>query len=114
VILFNIRSRPFCPAAVCRYLTPAGKAGCTFLPLHERLEELRLIIEGLKVTSRVCFDHGMNSWTNNHGGLLFFQDGEVCKFREEKQIVSDLIREGLRVAQSRHVDIQKRIAMGSL
>ena len=72
------------------------------------------MIEGLNVTSRVCFDHGMNSWTNSRGGLLFHQDYEGYKFPEEKTLVLELIREGLSVGESQHFDIKELIAMGSL
>lgn len=109
-----IRSRPFVPRRGTPIFDDCEQGRLHISSPHERLEELRLMIEGLNVTSRVCFDHGMNSWTNNHGGLLFRQDYEGYQFPEEKHIVVELIREGLRVAESRHVDIQKLIAMGSL
>ena len=58
------------------------------------------MIEVLDVTSRVCFDHAMNSWTNRHGGLLFHQDYEGYKFPEEKPLVLELIREGISINES--------------
>ena len=70
------------------------------------------MIEGLNVTSRVCFDHQMNSWTNRHGGLLFHHEG--YKFPEEKPFVLELIREGLSIDESRHIDVKDLIAMKSL
>jgi radical SAM superfamily enzyme YgiQ (UPF0313 family) len=109
-----IRSRPFVP----RYGTPIfedyeqGRLRLT--SPHERLEELGVMIEGLNVTSRVCFDHNMNSWTNKHGGLLFHQDYEGYKFPEEKPLVLELIREGLSIDESNHINVKDLIAMKSL
>jgi len=109
-----IRSRPFVP----RYGTPIfddyEQGRLHVSSPHERLEELRVMIEALDVTSRVCFDHSMNSWTSNRGGLLFHQEYEGYKFPEEKPLVLNLIREGLSVDESRHIDVKELIAMGSL
>jgi hypothetical protein len=72
------------------------------------------MIEGLNVTSRVCFDHQMNSWSNRQGGLLFHQDYEGYKFPEEKPLVLELISEGLSLDESRHINVKDLIAMNSL
>ena len=66
---------------------------------HQRLEELALMIGSLEVTSRVCFDHAMNSWTDRRGGLLFRQDYEGYQFPEEKPLLLERIGEGLAVDQ---------------
>ncbi|MCG6535981.1 MAG: radical SAM protein [Syntrophales bacterium LBB04] len=109
-----IRSRPFIPRHGTPIFDDYEQGRLTVSSPHERLEELRVMIEGLNVTSRVCFDHNMNAWTNSRGGLLFHQDYEGYKFPEEKSIVLDLIRDGLSVDESRHVDIKELIAMRSL
>jgi hypothetical protein len=70
---------------------------------HERLREIRLLIEGLAVNSHVCFDHFTNSWRNRSGGILFRQDYEGYRFPAEKQMVLDLIEEGLAMDESSHV-----------
>jgi len=72
------------------------------------------MIENLNVTSHVCFDHNMNAWTNRQGGLLFSQSYEGYAFPEEKPHVLELIREGLSVEESRHINIKELIALGSL
>ena len=82
--------------------------------VHERLEELRVMIEMLNVTGRICFDHNMNSWTGRNGGMLFQMDYDGYKFPEEKPHVLELIREGLSVDESRHVNVKDLIAMESL
>jgi len=90
-----IRSRPFVPSPRTPIYAELEQGRLKVSSRHERLEELRVTIEGLEVTSRVCFDHMMNSWKNRYGGLLFHQDYEGYKFPEEKQRVLELIQEGL-------------------
>ena len=109
-----IRSRPFVPRPGTEIFEDYKQGRLHISSPHERLEELRVMIENLNVTSRVCFDHNMNSWTNLSGGLLFHMDYEGYKFPEEKPQVLALIREGLSVDESRHIDIKELMAMGSL
>lgn len=109
-----IRSRPFVPRQGTEIFDDYEQGRLHISSPHERLQELQVMIENLNVTSRVCFDHNMNSWTNRQGGLLFHMDYEGYKFPEEKAQVLDLIREGLAVDESRHIDIKELIAMGSL
>lgn len=109
-----IRSRPFVPRQGTEIFEDYEQGRLHISSPHERLEELRVMIEKLKVTSRVCFDHNMNSWTNRQGGLLFHMDYEGYKFPEEKPHVLELIREGLSVDEARHINIKELIAMGSL
>ena len=109
-----IRSRPFVPRQGTEIFEDYEQGRLHISSPHERLQELNVMIENLQVTSRVCFDHNMNSWSNKNGGLLFSQSYEGYKFPEEKQVVLDLIREGLSIHESRHIDIKELIAMGSL
>lgn len=109
-----IRSRPFVPRQGTEIFEDYEQGRLHISSPHERLEELRVMIEQLNVTSRVCFDHNMNSWTNRQGGLLFHMDYEGYKFPEEKPHVLELIREGLSVDEDRHINIKELIAMGSL
>lgn len=109
-----IRSRPFVPRPGTPIFAEYEQGRLHISSPHERLEELRVMIEGLNVASRVCFDHQMNSWSNRLGGLLFHQDYEGYKFPEEKPLVLELIREGLSIDESRHVNVKDLIALGSL
>ena len=61
-----------------------------FAPLsrYEVLAEIGALIEGLDVTSRVCFDHHANP-------PIFRQDWEGYKFPEEKAAVLELIERAL-------------------
>jgi radical SAM superfamily enzyme YgiQ (UPF0313 family) len=90
-----IRSRPFrlWPG------TPLNQAAMEnqFKPLSpsEQLQELKLTMETLNVTSKVCFDHAGNYWKNRRGGYLFSHSYEGYRFPDEKERVLALIDEGL-------------------
>jgi radical SAM superfamily enzyme YgiQ (UPF0313 family) len=109
-----IRSRPFIP----RQGTPIYeeyKAGRLHLSSpHERLEELQLMISGLEVTSKVCFDHIMNAWSDRWMKALFTQDYEGYPFPQEKGQVLERIAEGLAVPESHHTHVEDLMAIGSL
>ncbi len=109
-----IRSRPFVPRQGTAIFEDYEGGRLHVSSPHERLEELRVMIEMLNVTGRICFDHNMNSWTGRNGGMLFQMDYDGYKFPEEKPHVLELIREGLSVDESRHINVKELIAMGSL
>lgn len=71
---------------------------------HERLEEIKTIVESLSVSSKLCFDHRMNGWRNKSGRSLFKKSYEGYKLPEEKDRVLGLIEEGLEVDESVHLD----------
>ena len=71
------------------------------LSADDQLTELKLMMEHLTVTSKVCFDHVGNYWQNGHGELLFSQSYEGYKFPEEKTRVLELIDEGLAAGNKR-------------
>ena len=108
------RMRPFVPRPQTPLFEEYQKGELHLSSPHERLRELRTMIEGLDVTSRVCFDHFINSWRKNSGELLFTQDYEGYKFPEEKERVLELIEEGLRVEESMHIDAKDMVAMPQL
>jgi len=92
-----VRSRPFraWPGTPLAQETAAGSF--EMLTPTEQLRELRLTIQGLEITGRVCFDHVGNSWKDPHGRLLFSHSYQGYPFPEEKQTVLNRIDEGLRV-----------------
>ncbi|MDD5095669.1 MAG: radical SAM protein [Dehalococcoidia bacterium] len=106
-----IRLRPFIP----NIRTPLGieyqKGNFDLSSPHERLRELRMMTGDLYVTSHVCFDHFMNSWRTESGGVLFKQDYEGYQFPEEKPRVLELIEEGLRVNEAIHIHAKALAAM---
>jgi radical SAM superfamily enzyme YgiQ (UPF0313 family) len=90
-----IRSRPFYPAPGTPMYQEAEAGVYQALTPHEQMRELKLMMEELNVTSRVCFDHAGNYWIDRRGRLLFTHDYEGYQFPEEKQKVLDRIEEGL-------------------
>ena len=90
-----IRSRPFRSWPGTPLHQAVRKREFSLLTPQEQLQELKLTMETLEVSSRVCFDHAGNYWKNRRGGYLFSHGYEGYKFPEEKQRVLDLIDEGL-------------------
>jgi radical SAM superfamily enzyme YgiQ (UPF0313 family) len=83
---------------------------------HERLRELKMLVENLNVTSRLCFDHFLNAWytdgSRQHN--LFRQDYDGYKLPEEKERVLELIEEGLRADESIHMHVEEMINLKHL
>jgi radical SAM superfamily enzyme YgiQ (UPF0313 family) len=90
-----IRSRPFYPIPGTPIQEQISSGKFQQLSADEQLTELKLMMEHLNVTSKVCFDHAGNYWHNRHGGLLLSQSYEGYKFPAEKPRVLELIDEGL-------------------
>jgi radical SAM superfamily enzyme YgiQ (UPF0313 family) len=109
-----IRSRPLVPRPGTPLFDDVMQGRMHLSSPHERLQELSRMIEGLEVTSRVCFDHAMNAWVDHRGGHLFRQDYEGYRFPDEKPLVLERIKEGLEVEESRHVHVRKLMEVQSL
>ena len=109
-----IRSRPLVPRQGTPLYEEFAEGRLHLSSPHERLQELALMIAGLEVTSKVCFDHAMNSWADRRGGLLFRQDYEGYQFPEEKPLLLERIREGLAIDESMHVHARRLMAAQSL
>lgn len=71
---------------------------------HERLKEVKMMVENLDISGKLCFDHRMNSWRSKTGGPLFDMSYEGYELPDEKDLVIDLIEEGLDADESLHVD----------
>ena len=96
-----IRSRPFRAWPGTPMAREAAEQAFEMLTPAQQLRELRLTMQALSVTGRVCFDHAGNYWKNRRGGLLFTHSYEGYQFPQEKQTVLDLIDDGL-AAGNRH------------
>lgn len=92
-----IRSRPLSPSPGSPLFETCSKGGFHLLTPREQLIELKVMMEGLNVSSKVCFDHAGNYWRGQHGGLLFTQSYEGYRFPDEKPRVLKLIEEGIEV-----------------
>ena len=112
-----IRSRPFTPLPGTPLLDAYEKNEMELLSPHECLEEMKIMVNGLDVTSRICFDHFRNpayrTGTENLIHLLK-QDYDGYKLPEEKGIVLDLIEEGLGISEERFLQPEDFIRLGSL
>jgi hypothetical protein len=96
-----IRSRPFFPSPGTPIYDDYEKGELTLLSPREQLIELKMMIEALDVTSRVCFDHDGNYWIDSRGGRLFSLNYEGYRFPEQKSQVLELIEDGIAVQKGR-------------
>lgn len=94
-----IRSRPFFPLPGSPLYEAYSRGELQVLSPRDQLMELKVTMEGLDVSSKVCFDHAGNYWRGKRGGLLFNQSYEGYKFPENKERVLELIQEGMGVSQ---------------
>ncbi len=92
-----IRSRPFFPSPGSPLFETHREGEFHLLTPREELIELKVMMEELNVTSKVCFDHASNCWRGQHGGLLFSHSYEGYRFPDEKSQILKLIDEGIEV-----------------
>ena len=90
-----IRSRPFTPSPGTPIHDEYQQGTLTLLTALEQLEELKLMVSELDVTSKLCFDHAGNYWTDMNGKLLFTHSYEGYKMPDEKTKVLELIEKGI-------------------
>jgi radical SAM superfamily enzyme YgiQ (UPF0313 family) len=109
-----IRLRPFIPRTGTPLFDEYIRGEFRITSPHERLREIKTMVEALTITSHLCFDHMMNGWRKESGELLFMQDYEGYKLPEEKGRVLELIEEGLRVSESIHIDAEDMVALPCL
>ncbi len=103
-----IRLRPFMPSSRTPLLEEYRKGEFELVSPHESLREIKLMIENLQVTSRVCFDHNLNaSYRSGNSYIpLLKHDFSGYKFPEEKELVLSLINEGLKIDEEAFLDIK--------
>jgi len=83
---------------------------------HERLQEIKLMIGNLEVTSRVCFTHPFNASyrSGNRFVPLMKQDFNGYKFPQEKGTVLELIDKGLQMDENVFLDVRKMAGIDHL
>lgn len=101
-----IRSRPFKPSVGTPIYDAYEQGDLTLLTATEELKELKLMVQELEVTSRVCFDHAGNNWIDENGRQLFTHSYEGYLFPKEKEKVLKIINEGI-AAQSGRPDTSR-------
>lgn len=90
-----IRTRPFSPWPATPIYDEYEREELTLLTPKEQLEELKLMVQELDVTSKLCFDHANNYWTDKDGQLLFTHSYEGYQMPEKKQKVLEIIDKGI-------------------
>ena len=80
---------------------------------HERLIEVRLMVENLDVTSHVCFDHAYNTLYRSGSSYvpLMTQDYNGYKFPEEKETLLGIIEKGLQMNEEMLYDIRDGVGI---
>ena len=111
-----IRMRPFSVGPTVPLYDDYQNGTLELSSPHQRLRELRTLISNLTVTSRVCFDHFLNAWYKDAARhrTLFKQDYDGYKFPEEKEEVLELIEEGLKLDELRHIHVKEMIELRRL
>jgi len=92
-----IRSRPFFPFPESPMQTWVEEGGFALMTAREVLDEIRRMVSGLEVTSKVCFDHAGNYWRTASGSLVFTHSYEGYQFPDEKEQLLNRIEDALEV-----------------
>jgi hypothetical protein len=90
-----IRTRPFRPSPGSPMYNEYERGELSLLAPEEQLEELKLMVQELDVTSKLCFDHAGNYWTGNDGRLLFTHSYEGYQMPEKKEKLREIIEKGI-------------------
>lgn len=100
-----IRLRRYVPRKNSPLLDEGVKGLFNPLSPHEELKEIQMLVEELKVTSRVCFDHYINpAYKQGSQPIwLFKQTHEGYKFPDEKEDVLSIVEKGLQINESHYV-----------
>ena len=111
-----IRLRPFVPSFNTPMLEAYQRGEFELTSPHQRLQEIKLMIENLQVTSGVCFDHNLNAsyWSGNRLIPLMKQDYNGYKFSEEKEVVLELINKGLQLDEKAFMDVKDIVGIRNL
>ncbi len=111
-----IRLRPFVPRPNTPIFEAYQKGEFELTSPHERLAEIKLMVENLQVTSHVCFDHNLNPSYRSGNRLipLLKQDYDGYKFPEEKAIVLELIEQGLKLDEKGFVHARDMVSQTNL
>jgi radical SAM superfamily enzyme YgiQ (UPF0313 family) len=96
-----IRTRPFRPSPGSPLYDEYERGELMLLTPEEELQELRLMVQELDVTSKLCFDHANNYWTDQDGRLLFTHSYEGYQMPENKDKLLDIIEKGIAANKGR-------------
>jgi radical SAM superfamily enzyme YgiQ (UPF0313 family) len=111
-----IRLRPLVPRNRTPLFELYRSGEFQLLSPHEELMEIKLLVEGLEVESRLCFDHMRNPTYKTSFGLkpLFHMGYDGYKFPEEKAKVLTLIEEGLQIKEPLFISSKDLIGIDTI
>ena len=100
-----VRTRRFVPRKGTPLYEEWKRGTFELLSPHEELREIRMMVERLEITGRLCFDHLINPAYKTVLGVawLFKQDYDGYKMPEEKTRVLKIIDCGLKIDESLYV-----------
>jgi len=104
-----IRFRPFVPRPGTPLYEEYQHGEFTLLSPHGYLREMKLLIENLEVTGRVCFDHRLNPCYKEGGRLYYLLslDHDGYKFPQAKGEVLRLIEAGLSIPEEKFIRMEQ-------
>lgn len=111
-----VRFRPFSPRVNTPLYDEYQKGELQLSSPHERLREVKTLVENLDVTSRLVFDHMLNPSYRSNGNIipLFKQDYDGYKMPEEKEKLLKIIDYGLGMDEARFIRAEDFIGLPSL
>jgi len=108
-----IRSRPLAPRQGTPIEKEYLKGEFVLLSPHELIREIKMLVEDLTVSSRLCFDHALNPCMRSGSGYtpLFDQGYEGYKLPDEKEKLLSIIEMGLSKEESEFPAIEEMARM---
>ncbi|MCS7115515.1 MAG: radical SAM protein [Nitrososphaerota archaeon] len=108
-----VRSRRFIPRKGTPLYEEWKSGAFQLLSPHEELREIRMMVERLEITGRVCFDHYINPAYRSDSSYiwLFKQHYEGYKFPDEKFKVLEIIEYGLKIDESLYIRAEDLVEM---
>lgn len=104
-----IRFRPFVPREGTPLYEEYIHGEFKLLSPHGYLREIKLMVENLKVTGRICFDHRLNPCYKDGGRLIYLLslDYEGYKLPEAKEEVLELLERGLSIPEEKFIRMEQ-------
>ncbi|NHW44260.1 MAG: radical SAM protein [Candidatus Verstraetearchaeota archaeon] len=111
-----VRTRRFVPRKGTPLYEEWKRGTFELLSPHEELREIRMMVERLEITGKLCFDHFINPAYKTVLGIvwLFKQDYDGYKMPEEKARVLEIIDNGLKIDESLYVRAEELSQLSTL
>ena len=104
-----IRSRPLAPREGTPLAEAYHKGELQVLTPHELLAEIKMLVENLTVSSKLCFDHALNPSVKSGFGYtpLLDQSYEGYQLPDEKEKLVAIIDKGLKTDESKFATVEE-------